>query len=352
MARPAKAQNRFMDLIDCISNPRAFFLSVYPFRERLGAAFPHKKLRAQSSASLYLKGKCSNAAPGAESNLRASEPVGPIFDQQTSSNSAVNSAAHVLLLGGTSESWELAALLSGRSDVIVVSSLAGRVSQPRVPRGLVRVGGFGGVDGLIAYLKANKIAAVIDATHPFAVRISQNAEAACKELALPLIALARPAWVKAEGDIWHEVQDFHAAASLIERMQGRVFLSIGRQELAAFADCRRATYLIRAIEQPTPPLPLHHRVILERGPFDLHHERKLLCEHSIDVIVSKNSGGIATYSKIAAARDLRLPVVMISQPQKSTGRTVNTVNEVCIELDRIIGNRCSPRPARATEAAR
>lgn len=301
--------NRFMDAISCISN--------------------------------------ADAAAAVGSNLRASEPVGPTFYHQGSSNSA----ARVLLLGGTSESWQLAALLAGRSDVIVVSSLAGRVSQPRVPTGLVRLGGFGGVDGLIAYLKTDKIAAVIDATHPFAVRISQNAEAACKELPLPLIAFARPGWVKAEGDRWHEVEDFHAAARFVERVQGRVFLSIGKQELAAFADCRRATYLIRAIEQPLPPLPLHHRVVLERGPFDLDHERKLLCEHSIDVIVSKNSGGTATYSKIAAARDLRLPVVMITRPRKHTGPTVNTVDEVCIELDRIIGSH-SPAPARATEAAR
>ena len=207
------------------------------------------------------------------------------------------------------------------------------------------------MDWLIAYLKANRIAAVIDATHPFAVRISQNAEAACRELALPLISLARPAWAKTEGNVWHEVEDFHAAAEFVERAQGKVFLTIGRQELAAFADCIRATYLIRVIEEPLPPLPLHHHVIFQRGPFDLDHERKLLREHAIDFVVSKNSGGIATYSKIAAARKLRLPVVMIARPRQHTVRTVNSVDEVCIELHRLFGNH-SPVPARGTEAAR
>jgi precorrin-6A/cobalt-precorrin-6A reductase len=299
------------------------------------------KLMNAISCTPKAKAAAAASAPG------TSEPFGCTLHHQVPSGSAPS----VLLLGGTSESWQLSTLLADRSDVILVSSLAGRVSQPRVPKGLMRVGGFGGVDGLIAYLKANKIAAVIDATHPFAVRISQNAEAACRELALPLIAFARAPWVKTEGDIWHEVEDFHAAAEFVERTPGTVFLSIGRQELAAFADCARATYLIRAIEEPFPPLPRHHSVILERGPFDLDHERELLREHSIDFVVSKNSGGTATYSKIVAARELRLPVVMITRPRKHIVRTVNSVDEVCIELHRLFGNH-SPVPARGTEVAR
>ena len=261
------------------------------------------------------------------------------------------SATRVLLLGGTSESWQLAAILAERSDIILISSLAGRVSQPRFPKGLVRIGGFGGINGLISYLEAERIAGIIDATHPFAIRISQNAEAACRELALPLIAFARPVWEKTAGDVWHEVEDLPAAAELVDQAQGRVFLSIGRQELAVFADCARSTYLIRAIEQPLPPLPLHHHLILARGPFDLDHERELLREHAIDVVVSKNSGGNATYSKIAAARELGLPVVMIRRPRKHTVRTADTVEEVCTELDRLFGND-SPAPVRAAEATR
>jgi precorrin-6A/cobalt-precorrin-6A reductase len=248
-------------------------------------------------------------------------------------------AFRVLLLGGTSEAWDLAALLAGRKDVIIISSLAGRVHQPRVPKGLVRIGGFGGVDGLIDYLQAEKIDAVIDATHPFAVRISRNAEAACRELGIPLIAFGRTAWTATENDDWYEVKDFHAAAEYVDRTQSRIFLSIGRQELAAFAGCAQSNFIIRAIEEPPPPLPLNHFLILQRGPFELDDEVNLLRKYSIDLVVSKNSGGTSTYAKILAARQLRIPVVMITRPVKHAVQALTSVEEVSTELQRLINDR-------------
>lgn len=242
----------------------------------------------------------------------------------------------ILILGGTSEAWELSALLTDRPDVVAITSLAGRVSQPRLPKGLTRVGGFGGVDGLISYLKLEHIAVVIDATHPFAVRISGNVEIACSRLGLRLIRLGRPPWTRTEDDLWHEVPNFKTAALLVDRPGSRVFLSLGRQELPVFADCTRATYLIRAIEKPLAPLPPHHNLILERGPFDLGHEIRLLWEHSIDVLVSKNSGGSATYSKIEAARMLAIPAVIIARPAENTERTFPSFHDVCVELDSVL----------------
>jgi precorrin-6A/cobalt-precorrin-6A reductase len=242
----------------------------------------------------------------------------------------------ILILGGTGEAAELAEHLEVRTDLAVVSSLAGRVSQPRLPRGIVRVGGFGGVDGLISYLKEERIAAVVDATHPFAVRISHNAEAACAQLRLPMIAFVRPPWIKVKDDLWHNVPDFRSAASLVDSRKSRVFLSIGRQELGSFAHCNEAWFLIRAIEEPTERLPLHHLVLLQRGPFDLEDERCLMRDHSIDTVVSKNSGGEATYSKIEAARSLGIPVVMIKRPTKHTAQFVESIDDVLVEIDRLM----------------
>jgi precorrin-6A/cobalt-precorrin-6A reductase len=245
-------------------------------------------------------------------------------------------ALRALLLGGTSEAWELAASLAARPDVITISSLAGRVQQPRVPQGIVRIGGFGGVKGLIGFLQTEQIGAVIDATHPFAVRISRNAEDACRELGLPLFALGRKEWSSSEKDDWHEVADCYDAAELVDRTAGRVFLSIGRQELEAFAGCRRASFLIRAIEKPEAPLPVNHTLLLERGPFDLDHELNLLRKYSIERVVSKNSGGSGTYAKIVAARMLKIPVVMIRRPVKHTVQTLCSVEQICRALQGLV----------------
>jgi precorrin-6A/cobalt-precorrin-6A reductase len=242
----------------------------------------------------------------------------------------------VLILGGTGEGVQLAAQLSERADFTVISSLAGRVGEPKLPQGLVRIGGFGGLDALTFYLVTEEIKAVIDATHPFAAKISHNAAIACDRTRLPLIALRRPPWKKIDGDLWHEVTDFQGAAKFVEAKNARVFLSIGRQEVGAFSACRDTWFLIRAIEMPGEGLPPHHEVILQRGPFELEDELHLLREHSIDFLVSKNSGGVATYTKIEAARSLEIPVVMINRPLKPAVLCVETVEEAIDKLESLM----------------
>jgi len=242
----------------------------------------------------------------------------------------------ILILGGTGEAAELAAQLASRNDLEFISSFAGRVSCPKYPIGAVRVGGFGGIEGLISYLITESISVVIDATHPFAVGISRNTEVACARLGLPLIALVRPTWQKQKDDLWHEVTTYVDAAEFVNRKKGRVFLSIGRQEVGSFADCNDAWFLIRAIEAPTGKLPQHHEILLQRGPFDLKEELQLLRDYSIDHIVSKNSGGSGTYTKIAAARLLEIPVVMVERPTKHAVPTVETVDEVVTELAELL----------------
>ena len=242
----------------------------------------------------------------------------------------------VLILGGTGEGAQLAARLSERVDLTVISSLAGRVSEPKLPKGLVRVGGFGGLDALTSYLVNEEIKVVIDATHPFAAKISQNAEVACSRTGLPFIALLRPPWRKLAGDRWHEVPDFQSAAEFIDTKMGRVFLSIGRQELGSFSGCTNAWFLIRAIEEPAEHLPPHCQVLLRRGPFEFKDELQLLRDHSINCLVSKNSGGPATYTKIEAARFLNIPVVMINRPIKYTVQAVETVEDAIAKLNYLL----------------
>ena len=242
----------------------------------------------------------------------------------------------VLVLGGTGEGAQLAARLSERVDLTVISSLAGRVSEPRLPQGLVRVGGFGGLEALVSYLVNEEIKVVIDAAHPFAAKISRNAEAACRRTGLPFIALLRPPWRRIAGDRWHEVPDFQSASEFVDKKMGRVFLSIGRQELGSFSECSNAWFLVRAIEEPTECLPPHRRVLLQRGPFEFNEELQLLRDHSINCLVSKNSGGPATYTKIEAARSLDIPVVMIKRPIKHTVQPVETVEDAIAELDYLI----------------
>jgi len=216
----------------------------------------------------------------------------------------------LLILGGTGEAAMLAGHLADRPDLHVISSLAGRVADPTLPAGTVRIGGFGGVDGLASYLA--DVDAVIDATHPFAAQMSRHAAEACRRVGVPLLAFVRPAWVPEPGDHWLPVADMDAAAALC---RGRVFLTVGRQELAPFA-ASDAWFLIRSIDAPNGPLPKTHELMLTRGPFTLADEIDLLRAHRIDRIVSKNSGGPATYAKIAAARALGLPVVMVERPAR------------------------------------
>lgn len=265
---------------------------------------------------------------------------GDIEDISERSSSAI---LRILILGGTGEGTELASRLASKKDLTYIYSFAGRVTSPRSPEGAVRVGGFGGVEGLIAYLLTENITAVVDATHPFSVTVSRNVEAACARLRLPLIAFTRPAWQQRKDDLWQEVTTFEEAASAVNVRKGRVFLSIGRQEVGSFSACNDAWFLIRAIEEPTGKLPRHYQVLLERGPFDLKDELQLLRDYSIDYIVSKNSGGSGTYTKIEAARLLGIPVVMVERPIKHTVSVVETVDEVVSELSELSARRTAWR---------
>ncbi|MFE9680373.1 cobalt-precorrin-6A reductase [Streptomyces sp. NPDC002701] len=226
---------------------------------------------------------------------------------------------HVLVLGGTTEARQLAGLLHGTPGVDLTSSLAGRVAGPRLPPGEVRVGGFGGAEGLTVWLREHAVDVLVDATHPFAGTISLHAASAAATVRVPLLALRRPGWTPVEGDVWHEAGSLEEAAELLSGLGRRVFLTTGRMGLAAFAGLREPWFLVRSVDAPEPPHPPRMEVLLDRGPFDLDGERALLRRHRIDVVVTKDSGGAATAPKLTAAREAGLPVVMVRRPPVPAG---------------------------------
>ncbi|OCB25459.1 cobalt-precorrin-6A reductase [Mycobacterium malmoense] len=230
----------------------------------------------------------------------------------------------VLLLGGTAEGRALAQALHPRVDV--VSSLAGRVPNPALPVGPVRVGGFGGIDGLRRWLLEENIGAVIDATHPFAATMTAHAAQVCGELAIPHLVLARPAWDPGSAIVVES--DSKAAEIVAEQGFSRVFLTTGRSGTKAFADSD-AWFLIRAVTQPeAASLPRHYRLVLSRGPYRYDGELALLREHRIDALVTKNSGGEMTRAKLDAAAALGIPVLMVARPPLPAGVTaVGSVDE-------------------------
>ncbi|PAZ11533.1 cobalt-precorrin-6A reductase [Streptomyces sp. SA15] len=222
--------------------------------------------------------------------------------------------SHVLILGGTAEARELAAVLAARRGLRVTTSLAGRVAGPGVITGDVRIGGFGGAEGLADWLREQRVDALVDATHPFAETITANAARAAAATGLPLVVLRRPGWRPGPEDRWHLVTSLSTAADLLPRLGRRVFLTTGRMGLAAFAHLTDLHFVVRSVELPAPPMPPHTEVLLARGPFTVADESTLLYDHCIDVLVTKDSGGEATAAKLTAARELALPVVVVRRP--------------------------------------
>lgn len=216
----------------------------------------------------------------------------------------------VLILGGTAEARALAARLTG---VHVVSSLAGRVSDPLLPAGEVHIGGFGGAEGLAAWLREHRIDRLVDATHPFAERMSASAAHASRVTGVPLLALRRPGWDAEGGDDWRRVPSLPDAAAALPD-GARAFLTTGRRSIPVFAARTGVWFLTRSVDPPEPPVPPNMRVLLARGPYTVDGERALIREHRLDVLVTKDSGGAMTSAKLTAAREAGLPVVMVDRP--------------------------------------
>ena len=231
----------------------------------------------------------------------------------------------VLVLGGTGEARRLAAALLAEG-VGVLSSLAGRVAEPVLPEGDVRIGGFGGPEGLADWLATHRPRAVVDATHPFAAQITAHAAAAARAHGTPLLRLQRPGWTPQPGDTWRFVDSLTEAAAAVAGHRS-VFLTTGRQGVRAFADLP-GRVLVRSVDPPDEPLPPGATLLLDRGPFSVADELALMREHAVDVVVTKDSGGHMTEAKLSAARELGVPVVLIRRPALPDGvATVATVEE-------------------------
>jgi precorrin-6A/cobalt-precorrin-6A reductase len=226
----------------------------------------------------------------------------------------------ILILGGTGEARELAAALVA-ADADVVSSLAGRVRQPRLPEGQVRIGGFGGAEGLAAFLRDEGITHLVDATHPFASTISANAAHATTETGVPRLVLRRPGW---EADpSWDSVTGTREAAEAVARWPGEnVFLTTGRRDLGVFADDDMHQFLVRTVDPPEGAVPPRMTLLLDRGPYTVESESALIREHRISLLVTKNSGGPMTAAKLTASRDLGVQVVMVARPALPPGSAV------------------------------
>ncbi|MFB7550217.1 cobalt-precorrin-6A reductase [Streptomyces sp. NPDC056154] len=243
---------------------------------------------------------------------------------------------HILILGGTTEARQLAAELTGpggEATARVTTSLAGRVARPRMPAGDVRIGGFGGPRGLADWLRTHGVDTVVDATHPFADTISANAAEAAKATGTALFALRRPGWTAGPDDQWHQADDLADAAARLPGLGRRILLTTGRLGLAAFATAPgadRLHFVVRSVDPPEPPLPRHTAVVLDRGPYTVDGETALLRHHTIDVLVTKDSGGPATAAKLTAARNLGLPVVVVRRPPPPDG--VRVVHDVAAAL--------------------
>ena len=243
----------------------------------------------------------------------------------------------ILILGGTTEARALGERLAKRGGLDVTLSLAGRTASPVVHAVPVRVGGFGGAAGLADYLVKQRFDALLDATHPYANTISENAVAAARRTGVPFMTLHRPPWVAVAGDRWIEVSDAGAAVRAIGEQPRGVFVALGRNELAPFAGAPQHRYLIRSVDPVDPPLPLPQvAYVTARGPFSAADDRALMVAHAIDVVVAKNSGGGAAYGKIAAARGLGVEVILLRRPPPPAAPAVETVEDAIAWLDHVL----------------
>ena len=234
----------------------------------------------------------------------------------------------VLVIGGTAEARALAAELHARGHD-VRTSLAGRVSDPALPVGEVRIGGFGGVDGLARHLRDAEYDVVVDATHPFAAQMSAHASAACEIAGVPLLRLQRPGWSQhPEAGRWHWADDIDLARAAAEGLGRRAFLTTGRQTLGAFSTWTDRYALVRLVESPDWTVPVSWEVVRSRGPYLVDGERELMRSRGIDVFVTKDSGGSMTEAKLDAAGELGVPVVVVRRPPVAGGVTcVESVDE-------------------------
>ena len=246
----------------------------------------------------------------------------------------------LLILGGTAEGRALAAAAEARfgPSLAVISALAGRTRAPLLPAGEVRIGGFGGAEGLAAYLSEERIGLLIDATHPFATQISAQACEAAAQAGTQRLALVRPPWLLAPGDRWIDVDTVEESVAAIPAEARRVFLTVGVRSLAPFAGRPDLWFLVRLVDEPAEPIPLaRHRLVCARGPFAEDDERALLTEHGIDCLVTRASGGDATVAKLAAARALGLPVVMVRRPPPPPGDHASSVEDALAWIEERLG---------------
>ena len=230
---------------------------------------------------------------------------------------------HILILGGTTEANELAALLAQQPQLRATLSLAGRTRNPVLPDIACRIGGFGGVDGLVQWIRTNHVTALVDATHPFASIMPFHAAEASAQTGIPMLALTRPEWMPETGDNWTQAVSHGKAITILGENPRRIFLTVGRLELDAYAAAPHHFYIVRTID-PVDPKPLLNALWMTgRGPFTMESELSILSEHKVEILITKNSGGIATKAKLLAARKLGFPAVLIARPPKPTVETVH-----------------------------
>ncbi len=240
---------------------------------------------------------------------------------------------NILILGGTTEASALASALAQRG-IMATLSYAGRTARPAAQPVAVRVGGFGGVAGLEQYLRDHGVTHLVDATHPFAAMMSANAVAAAALAKVPLIALTRPPWIAVAGDEWRHVADIDGAVAALAGPARRVMLALGRMHVDSFAAQGQHDYLLRFVDRPdVPPALPRHSLVVDRGPFTVEGDTRLMREHAIDLIVAKNAGGKGAEAKLVAARTLGLPVLMIDRPALPDRHEAQDVGDVLDWLD-------------------